>query len=267
MTRLKTDWIKDIEKDIYDCERYLNEKTGMNFLALMDKVSQVEFLDRKAQMESVKVAIVPITVGLGIIDTFCESVAAIVRVMGFHVFVTEKTDVDGIFEASQRGANVVYLADDHRFIAINLKNGKIADNNKATALGYVTVLEGATGSLKGQEVLLLGYGLVGREIYRFLEEKGATVTVYDKDEIKKKELREKNRRTIETVEDICRFRRVIDATSEGNWITKDVLHSEAWIVTPGVPLSLDEEAYAQCNGRIIHDYLQIGVAVMLGLVL
>lgn len=265
MTRLKTDWIVDIEENIHDCENYLLEKTGVNFLGLISKASGRDFLSCKGQIETVKVAVVPITVGLGIIDTFCESVAAIVRVMGFDVFVTEKTDVDGIFEAYQRGADIVYIADDERFIAMNLKNGKIADNNVATALGYVTALEGAVGGLEGKEVLLLGYGLVGKEIYDCLEEKNAKITVYDKDPQKIAVLQKENKGFLENQAHIADYLLVIDATSEGDWIRKNMLHDEVWIVTPGVPLSLDQDAYAKCEGRIIHDYLQIGVAVMLGL--
>ena len=53
-----------------------------------------------------------------------------------------------VHEAYQSGADIVYMADDDRFISINLNKKKMADNEYATALGYTAALEGATGSLR-----------------------------------------------------------------------------------------------------------------------
>jgi len=64
-----------------------------------------------------------------------------------------------------------------------------------------------------------------------------------------------------------RFKTVVDATNRGGWIHKGMLHPDAWIASPGIPLSLDDETCAEYEDRIIHDYLEIGAAVMLGLAL
>jgi len=172
MTRLKEDWIEDIEKNISDCQNYLKEKTGRNFRTIIEGYIW--------PCQTLKVAVIPVTQGEGIIGHFSESVASIIRAMDFEVFITEGTDVSGIYEANCKNADVIFMADDSRFIAWNLKTGKIADNNMATALGYVNILEGALGSLEKKEVLLLGYGVVGEEIEKVLKVKKADVTKGEK---------------------------------------------------------------------------------------
>jgi len=267
MTRLTTDWIADIEENIKGYGRNLKEKTGYNFVALAAKATGFSVTDIERAASEIKIGVIPITTGLGIIDSFTQSVTAIVREMGFKSFVTDGSDVDGIFEAYKRGADIIYMADDNRFIAMNLNKKKIADNNYATAIGYVTALEGMEGTLAGKEVLLLGYGTLGQEILNCLKKKGAAITAYDKEKYKLILLSKNDVATIDDPSKIAKYRLVIDATSEGNWIHTDMLHPEAWIVAPGIPLSLDDKSCAAFEGRIIHDPLQIGVAVMLGLVL
>ena len=265
MTRLRAEWIVDIEENILECQDYLKEKSGLDFPALAAKVSGYPLSSLENSAAEIKVAVVPITTGLGIITSFSESVASVIRIMGFEAFVTEKTDVDGIYEAYQSKADILYMADDDRFIALNLCKNKIIDNNYATATGYVTVLEGIAKGLEGKTILLLGYGLVGKEIYQCLLKKGADVVVYDKLGWKLDKLQKEGVKIIRCQEEIAEFPLIIDATSEGAWINKEMLHKDAWIVAPGIPFSLDQEAEVDLKGRIIHDYLQIGAAAMLGL--
>ena len=56
------------------------------------------------------------------------------------------------------GATVLFLADDRRFIALNVTRGCSADDDPATADGYVTVLDAAARGLLERRVLLLGLG-------------------------------------------------------------------------------------------------------------
>ena len=215
----------------------------------------------------IKIGVVPITSGEGVIGSFSEAVAAVTAAMGFRSFVTECSDVCGIFEAHKREADILYMADDDRYIAFNLNKKKIADNNVATAAGYLTALEEAQGSLVGKEVLLLGFGVLGQEFLKRLMKRGIRVTGYDTDENRLKAMGWSGASILEKQEDMQRFKIVIDATNKGDWIHKDILHPEAWIASPGIPLSLDENTCAVYEKRIIHDYLEIGTAAMLGFAL
>lgn len=267
MTRLITEWISDIESTIKNKEEQLKARTGMDYTGLAAKASGCSASDIKRASLAVKVGVVPITSGMGVIGSFSQSVAAITSVMGFESFVTEHSDVDGIYEAYQRGADLLYLADDDRFIAMNLRKYKVADNNIATVAGYTAALEGATGALAGKEVLLMGYGILGMEFVKLLKKRGAAVSVYDIDETKMTLLEKEEVRVIRDPKEIVRFRLIIDATNQGNWLNESLLHPEAWISTPGVPLSMDSETCEKFSERIIHDCLEIGVAVMLGMAL
>ena len=67
------------------------------------------------------------------------------------------------------------MADDDRFVALNIHGGVCADDDPCTANGYVTALEAAAGGLGGRPVLVLGLGPVGRAASRRLAERGAQV--------------------------------------------------------------------------------------------
>jgi pyrrolysine biosynthesis protein PylD len=187
--------------------------------------------------------------------------------MGFRSFVTECFDVCGIFEAHKKEADIIFMADDDKFISINLNKKKMTDNNTATAAGYITALEEAQGSLVGKEVLLLGFGVLGQEFLKRLMKKGIRVTGYDIDENRLKAMGWSGAAILQNTEDMKRFKVVIDATNRGGWIHSEMLHPEAWIASPGIPLSLDDETYPEYEKRLIHDYLEIGTAAMLGFTL
>ncbi|HML37104.1 MAG TPA: 3-methylornithyl-N6-L-lysine dehydrogenase PylD [Bacillota bacterium] len=267
MTRLITDWIADIETTARDLDREMQKKTGLSYAALAAKVGgySVSDIDRAAQ--AIRIAAVPVTAGLGLIGSFAESVASIVRAAGFESFVTERTDVDGLWEAYENGADIVYMADDDRFISINLNKKKMANNDYATAFGYTAALEGALGSLVGKEILVLGCGTVGREFMKCLKKKGVTFAAYDIDRERLAEIKAEGISVVEASEEIRNYQYLMDATNQGGWLHADMLHPQVWISAPGVPLSLDREALKLHEGRLIHDPLQIGVVSMLGLTL
>lgn len=267
MTRLITEWIDDIKEKAKEKEALLKEKTGLDFVSLAAKASGWSAADMVRAAQQIKVGVVPVTSGQGMIGSFSEAVAAVTSAMGFRSFVTECSDVSGIFEAHKREADIIFMADDDRYISFNLNKKKMADNNLATAAGYLTALEETQGTLVGKEVLLLGFGVVGQEFLKRLKKKGISVTGYDTDENRLKAMGWSGATILENVEDMQRFKIVIDATNQGGWIHKGMLHPEAWIASPGIPLSFDDETYAEYEKRIIHDYLEIGTAAMLGFTL
>jgi len=240
----------------------LQEKTGLPLLGLAAKAAGRDAEALRRLGGDVLVAAVPVTAGLGVIGQFAQSVAAIVRTAGFNCFVTEKSDVDGIYEAYQGGADLIFIADDDRFLAINTKSGKIGENNLATAAGYVAALEAMMDKkgvpMKDAPVLVLGYGPVGKHAEAILLAKGAKVTVFDKDPFQGKPNRP---------QDIVHFPYIIEATPQSAWITKDMLCPDALIAAPGIPLGLDGEAAKLYKTQLVHDMLDIGTATMLAMAL
>lgn len=278
MTRLKTEWISDIEKNASLWNHRLKEMCGMNFIEVAAEASGRSLSELELLRKKTKVAVVPITVGLGVISTFTQSVAATPKAMGFETFITDSSDVDGFYEAYKKGADIVYVADDERYLAINLNKRKIGDNNEATAAGYVTVLKGLLAKkenftlgienlLRERKVLLLGYGIVGKLAADRLSEEGAEVIVFEKSLAEEKRAEEKGFAVLKDKDKIKEYSLILDATCEGDWITANMLKDDLRMSTPGVPFSLDEEAIKVFEDRVIHDYLEIGTAVMLAMAL
>ena len=159
------------------------------------------------------------------------------------------------------------MADDNEYISVNVKTGAVGDNNIATAKGYVTALEKKAGTLKDKEVLVIGCGIVGRKAIDALLEKEAVVFLYDKDINRVKGINRESVSVLTNEKEIKNFKYILDATNEGGWLCKTMLADSVIISTPGVPLSLDDETYHTIQDQVIHDPLQIGTAVMIGLVL
>lgn len=266
MTRLKTEWITDIEKQAADWNRRLEQQTGLDYLELAARVSGNSRKSLEQAAKNCRIGVVPITSGLGTIDTFSQSVAAIVRAMGFETFVTGACDVDGIYEACRGGADILYMADDNRYLALNIQNGKTGDNNLATARGFAEILCSMAGDLKEQQTAVLGYGIIGQLMARDLAEKGAEIAVYDKDPAKEGQVLADGYRWISSAEALKNFQYIADATSQGPWLEADMLHPDVILAAPGIPFSLSEAAKEALKGRYVHDLLEIGTASMLGLV-
>ena len=259
MTRLKNEWLMNMEKEVKESQEHLVRLTGRNYRSLIDSTGWPASPQR--------VAIVPVTQGQGIIENFSFSVGAILREMGLDPFITKNTDVAGILEAREKNGEILFMADDHKFIAWNIRTCTMVDNDYATALGYVSALEGAAGPLEGKPVLVMGFGPLGREFRQILTHRGAEVSFFEQDKKKQQEIFELGHDVLPSKEDIKRFRYLVDATNTGDWLGAELIHPEAWIAAPGVPLSLDHQAAEKFRDRLIHDLLQIGVASMLRLVL
>lgn len=265
MTRLITDWISDMEVRAAVWNEELKRLTGKGYTGIGAMVSgwSEESICEAAECE--KVAVVPVTSGLGTISSFAESVKAIVKAMGFEAFVTEGTDVNGIYEAHVKDADIVFMADDDRYIALNIRDGSIGDNNIATASGYVEILNRMAGGVSGQKTAVLGYGIIGQLMAQFLADKGADVAVFDKNPDKKHSVVKDGYQWIENVDELRGYKYIADGTSEGNWLNEDMLSEDVLIAAPGIPFSLTEVAQEKLEGRYIHDLLEIGTAGMLAL--
>ncbi|MFZ5643756.1 MAG: 3-methylornithyl-N6-L-lysine dehydrogenase PylD [Bacillota bacterium] len=253
----------------YDIERYDHEikrKTGASLsqIACFAAGISEEKLVRAADTN--KVFIIPVTAGKGIIPGFARSVRSIVEYLGFQAHVTGEQGVSGFAEAVSGGVNIVFMADDARFVAINFSTGNVIDNAEATARGYVSALYVLCKGLRDRDVMVIGAGRVGSGAILHLQELGARVTVF---ELNSKKLRWWKQSGIKIEKNLFRalpeFEYIIDACPEPDFIDLEHLHPHAAIAAPGVPLGLTAKAYESFRDRVIHDPLQLGVAAMLAM--
>lgn len=267
LTRLTEKDIIGLDQELVSYSRDLLKKTGMTLREIACFASGVREEEFLRAGEKLKVAVVPITAGLGIIGGFVHSVQDIIRFLGFETVITRGTDVDGFYQAAHQKADIVFMADDNRFIALNLHNGFIADNGIATGRGYVAALHGMSRGLKDKKVLVLGAGPVGRASLEFLQELGAQSAIYDTNTLATVDIKNQDGVTIESDLDqvLIRYPYLVDATPQGSFLALEKLHKNIMVAAPGIPLGLTADTYAMIEERVIHDPLQIGVAVMLAL--
>jgi len=269
VTRLVKEDVEGIPEglEFYDAE--LKEKTGLTLRQIACAAAGIAEKDVIAKAANNKAAVIPITVGEGIIPFFTTAVQSIIQHLGFQAVVTAETDVAGIAEGIAAGANILFMADDIKFIALNVLTGVAADNGEATGKGFVAALNGMAKGLQGKEVLVLGAGPVGVSAIAALKKLGAIVALFEIDEAKVEKF--KNDPDIKLEQDqqraLAKYRYIIDATPQGGFIDLDDLHPDTQIACPGMPLGLTTAAYLTFKDRLIHDPLQIGVATMLTMAL
>lgn len=270
MTRLKEDDIDHITRQLDGYDARLKRMTGVSLRQIACRAAGVDealFID---VLDRVRIAAVPVRSGLGVIGGFSGTVAAIVSHLEFETFVTESCDVAGIAEGFERGADILMLSDDERFVAITPGRKHVVDNSRATAQGFVAGLEFMRGGIAGESVLVLGCGPVGVAATKALIDRGADVALCD---IKKERalaaLREigqdaSNRIRMEDTPHTAlkRYELIFDATNEGNFIEPAHLTPHTMLAAPGMPCALTPEAMAENRDRILHDVLEIGTATM-----
>jgi len=209
-----------------------------------------------------KVGIVPVTSGNGIIGNFSASLHAITQYFGFESFVTDMPDVSGYYEAVQKGAEIILMADDHTFLAHNLKNGKIANNQPCTGIIYAEI---ASRHLKAdsKDVLVIGLGKMGFPGAAHFANKGFNVYGYDAD----KELLEKAAYNLGiipfTPSSPRKFSMIFEATPCANIIPEAVLSENCMISTPGIPCAISDELRKKYDVEIVMEPFEIGTVSML----
>ena len=260
MTRLTAELIRDVPSRVSRLDEELENKIGMSMRAFACYTMNVR--EDEINFKNYSVAIVPVTSGKGVITGFSASVAAAVEALGMRSFVTGSCDVAGISEAFSSDADIIFMADDERFIALNTRTRSFSDNIWSTAKGYVTALKVAEGGIEGKKVLVIGAGRVGGEAVRILREEGALVDVTDilHHRSEALEARYDGVRAIRDVEEAIMNNRLILNASPGR-IPGGLIRNGAVISSPGVPYAFDEEGEKRAK-VIIHDVLSLGVAVM-----
>lgn len=270
MTRLMSQDIMDISVSLHRFDTELQEKTGRTLLGIACHAAGTEERLAKDFIPSVRIGVIPMTCGQGLIEGFAEAVESILAHIGFKAFVTQNTDVSGIAETFENNADIIMLADDRRFVALILKSCCVIDNAVATGKGFTAGLDLMAGGLKGQEVLVIGCGPVGQNAAEALIHLGAKVSAYDINQKRCRNLAEQISRShevgmvIETSLEhaLNNHRFVIEATNSADVICGKDIGSETLIAAPGMPLGITMAAYRESKARILHDPLQTGVATM-----
>jgi pyrrolysine biosynthesis protein PylD len=264
MTRLTEDDVRTLGERLEAFEDDLRAVSGLGLREVAG--ASVATPPACVPLIGAAIAAVPVTSGQGVISGFSECVCTILRHLGCEAWVTVQADVGGLQEAVSGGAEVVFLADDYRFVAFSLTKARCIDNDSATADGYVTALEAAAGSLLDRRVLLLGLGPIGRAAARRMVSRGAQVQVVETDQERLQAALDIGLKLepVSLAEGLSGCDLIYDATPASDLIDAGDLRPDVIAAVPGLPSGFTSEARAALGPRHIHEPLAIGVAVMAG---
>ena len=270
MTRLQSDDILNIPSKLEAYDEELLAKTGHNLRQIACRAVELKEEDALAVISRLRVGVVPIRWGQGVIEGFCEATAGILRHLGFDTFVAGQADISGLAEAYETNADVIFLSDDNDFVALNTYTRQYVHNAEATGKGFAAGLDLMAGGLGDQKVLVLGCGSVGRGAALTLLNFGASVSIYDTNADYTRQLKnaisgpDSDRIKIESDFDaaLAGHSLVVDATNAAGIIHAKNISPHTFIAAPGMPLGLSRDALEKISDRLLHDPLQIGVATM-----
>lgn len=258
MALLTPEDLKNINKQLQEADSAVRRVTGLDIKGICK-----DFYGTTPCCE--KVGIVPVTSGNGIIGSFSESLHAITEYFGFDSFVTDMPDVSGYYEAVRNGAQIILMADDNTFLAHNLKNGKIANNQPCTGIIYAEI---ASRYLKAdsKDVLAVGLGKVGFPGVAHLVHKGFRVYGYDAD----RALLEKTVSSLGIIpfdpvnpDSPRKFSIIFEATPCADTIPESVISENCVISTPGIPCAISKELQKKYGVELVMEPLGLGTASML----
>lgn len=269
MTRLHSQDIYYIGSSLKEYNKSLADRTGCSLGQIAAYAAGAREEDICAR--AARIAVIPFTCGQGVIEGFAHTVRDIACFLGFDAFVTESSDAAGLAEALEKGAGVLMMADDQRFIAYNTATGKVSDNAVATGKGYVAALDLMTGGIKSKKILLVGAGPVGMSAAFEMAGHQARIYVYDINPAAGYELASEVflkygchvRVEAELEPALLEHEIIFDACPARAYIEKRHITDDTFIAAPGVPLGVSEDCLPQVYLRMLHDPLQIGVATMI----
>lgn len=265
MTRLKPSDLAGLGQGLKLYERKLQAKTGRTLRQIACRAAGTSEEQILRTIRDTKAGVVSMTIGEGILHGFAEAVRDIIKHLGYEAFVPEPVDMAGLAAAIDMGADVVFMADDARFIAVNLSTRHIVDNAEATGRGYGAAVEKLADGISDRAVLVIGAGQVGTSAARILRQMGAQIGVFDR----KKPRAERLAREVEGCFEgdleraLDMYTILVDASPASGIIEARHIKPTTIVAAPGIPLGLTPEAQSLIGGRLIHDPLQIGVATMM----
>lgn len=270
MTRLRSEDISATAIDLQAYDAELRGKTGADLRGLACGAAGIEEEAFRRLSITAAVAVVPVTTGGGIIPGFSEAVTRILVHLGMSAFVTAQTDVAGLAEAYQRKCGMIFLADDDSFVAIHTQCRAVVPNAHATGAGYAWGLHKMVGGVEGKPVLVIGCGPVGRSAAEKLLSLEAIVCIQDAVPARAYRLQidyPSIRVEADLPDALMRHTLILDATPGAGIIEATAVGSASFISAPGVPIGLTTEALKKTSGRVLHDFLEIGVATMAAMAL
>lgn len=269
MTRLTEGDVRSLMADLAGFEAQLLRVTGQTLIQVAERAAvpsagPPSTGEVSVDLSGVRAAAVPISTGLGFIPGFAECVAAILERLGCDAFVTPEPDVRGLQQAADHDARLVFLADDHRFVCLDLRSGVCVDDDPATAHGFAAALAAAAGGLTDAAVLVLGLGAVGRHAARRLRELGASVFAAEKDAGRAAAAAAAGVpfELVDLADGLARCELVFDATPAAAFIDADWVGDRSVAAVPGMPSAFTPAAQRALGDRHIHEPLALGVAVM-----
>jgi pyrrolysine biosynthesis protein PylD len=267
MTRLSSELISGLHEnmDAYDCE--LVQKTGLTLRQIAARTAGLSEGTLCAALRSECAAVVPITAGQGVIEGFTQAIDGIIKHVGCPCFITKNSDASGLAESIEKGASIVFLADDNRFIAVHISQKYVIDNAEATGWSYAYALDACAGGLNDRDVLLIGAGRVGIHALSALLGLGAKVGVSDIDRSKVRSLAGKFqiKKEENLSEALDMYTLFFDASPAPDIILPEHIKPQTIVAACGIPLGLSDGARVLVSERLIHDPLQLGTAAMLAM--
>ncbi|MDZ7762400.1 MAG: 3-methylornithyl-N6-L-lysine dehydrogenase PylD [Desulfovermiculus sp.] len=272
MTRLTPDNIFGLSHDLRDYDLELHKKTGFTLKGLSLLATELSEHEFALRSKDSLFAIVPMTSGQGVISGFSEAVCDIISFLQCQAKITSSPDIAGMAEAFHAQADFIFCADDADFICLNMKTRSVVHNDQATAKGYATALKIHLDHRQGK-VLVLGCGRIGQSALAELLVDKFHVAVYDPDAAKVaawyENLSSEKKKYTQILSSFPpsfdEYAGVLDATPVPDIIYPQLVHTDLLIAAPGVPLGIPSEALDQVKAQVVHDPLQIGVAVMVTL--
>lgn len=270
MTRLQSADIAGVSARLNDYDEELLAKTGRTLRGLACYAVGLSEEDITAAMANVRIGVVPVGWGKGVIGGFSETTRDILKHLGFQAFITKDANVSGLAEALEQSADIIFLSDDDHFMALNAECRRVVENAEATGKGFAAGLNLMTGGLQGQETLVIGCGPVGTSAALTLADYGALISVYDIEPSRSHQLAsdlgrlKKLKIGIEPdlTQALSKHSILVEATNSADTIHSKDLANTTYIAAPGMPLGLNPAAKKKVFARLLHDPLQIGVATM-----
>lgn len=271
MTRLTTKDITPIEQSLAACDRQLIAATGKSLLGIACHCLGKDEDTVREQATGFCIQVVSVTSGLGVISGFSQTVCSILSHLGFAASVADKTDVSGLASAYESRIDAVMMADDHRFVGINLGTKAVADNTFLTGQVYASALALMAGGIEDKSVLVMGCGPVGESAAGKLLFLGADLVLYDINPDTGTALQARLQsawasRKIRVATDVTKALAdtclVVEATPFARTIPDEAIREQMMVAAPGVPLGISDRGIQRILPRLIHDKLELGTAAM-----